>query len=514
MKRNLLYILLLFIIVSGCVRELGDKYTLNRKPIGKEFKTASDAYLYACGDADVINSFGVHFVDLESKIYHISKDSIKILKVGYCWIYCKTGAADTIPSIPSNHINTKNKGYKEFGDTILIANSEDDALKFSTRIDVLGYDSVYYLRSFIIAEDLRSFSKNRIDTGYNQSTQRVRTLLPQDFWIRKHDFRDEFNIQDAVSFVLNNEAYIYGGTNGLDLFNTTWKYNSVKDSWEQAATASTITPKGRIGAVSFVVDDIAYVGLGVTNVIENMYDSTFYKYESNRWKKCDQAFPGASRKDAIAFTLQVGPGTTNKRAFVGFGITQNGTELNDLYMYYQEADTAGTFSAWGQVDPSGKPSQRTGSTVTVIENIAYMCGGEYNGEYKTDFYKFEPIFPVGGSWVTLKQFPGAARANAVSFSLEYTKDGSSNQIVYVGTGMTKDSLTNDFYKYDLKTQEWSKISFLGGPGDYGEPRENAVAFDIVKNHDEYGLNILNRGFVVGGRTKIDIAVSDIWEYFP
>jgi N-acetylneuraminic acid mutarotase len=496
MKKNLLYIFLIFITINSCVRELGDKFTLSRRPIGSEFITSNKAYMYACSTADVLKGLAVHDADFETEIFNINNDSIKILKAGYCWIY--EGYGDT-PFLFDNNVN-----YSFFVDSI----SSDTVI--SAKIAGLGMDSVYFVRSFIIAEDLRW---HKTDTGYNQTVLRIRTLLPENLWIKKDDYWGG-NRQDAVSFVLNNEAYIFGGFDGLNLYNDTWKYNPDNDTWQQVGTAGA-SQKGRRGAVSFIIDDEAWVGLGETDVVNNKLDSTFIYYTSatNSWREKYNEFP-ESRKDAIGFTLQIG---NDQVGFVGFGKNSYGFETSDLYKYLQEADTAGTQLAWQQVLMTSPPA-RTGATVTVIENRAFMFGGEDNGVYKNDFWMFDGVsqYP-NGTWQKLADFPGAARSNAVSFSLEYTKLSVDYKVIYVGTGRIGNNdtlLANDFYKYDIGSQQWSPISHLGGPGADAEPRENAVAFDIVKDHDEYGIGVFNRGFVGTGRTKHNIAVRDFWEYFP
>ena len=499
MKKPILYFLFIIFTLSSCVRELGEKFTVERRVDSKNFKTLDSAYLYGKAEIDSIVGLAIHDVDLETIIYNL--DSIEIIKVGYVYGY------------ENENPNFLNAKKVVFGDTIL--ETTTDGYKFSTKITGLGMDSTYYARSFVIAHDLR---RDVVDTGYNQTIRKFRTLIPEDLWIKKTDFWGSGR-EDAVSFVLENEAYIFGGYNGLSVLNDTWKYNPEKDTWTQVASQGT-APKGRKGAVSFVIynkkqsEYQAWVGLGITDPINNKYDSTFVYYttNTNSWRSKYRAYPD-TRDGAIAFTIQIGD---IERAFVGYGQNRFGVETNDLYMYIQEADTAGSLIAWTQVPINGSiPSERTGAVVTVIDNRAFFGTGMDNGEYKSDFWMFDGTtqYPFG-LWQPITPFPGDARANAVAFSLEYTKQSIDNKVIYVGTGISASGLKNDFFKYDLNTQQWSQISWLGGPGSVAEPRENAVGFDIVKDHDEYGINVFNRGFVGTGKIEQGYKVKDMWEYYP
>lgn len=504
MKKNLIYIFAFVIFLSSCVIENGKDNKIYRVPNGKEYITLYESLLYASADKDVLYKKGTKNFEFHTKINDINTDSIEILQVGLCWKY-DNGNGDTIPYVPKINSELEGAILQEVTDNLLF----EDSIVFKVN-EYVGYDSVYHVRSFIIAKDLRW---ERIDTGYNQIIARVRTRIPENFWIRKGNYSGG-NREDATSFVLDNEAYVFGGFDGLNIYNDTWKYDPETDTWEQKGSSG-VSPQGRKGAVAFVVDGNAWVGLGVTESTTNKVDSTFIYYtaSTNSWRKKYAEFP-SSRQNSIAFSLQVGE---KQRGFVGFGMNSNGIETGDLYMYLQEADTAGTILAWAQVPVSGNtPLERTGACVTVIENRAFMFGGSDDGEYYNDFWMFDAVsnYP-NGTWTKIQEdFPGDARANAVSFSLEYERNDVDYKVVYVGTGISSNGLLNDFYKYDLANQYWSEISFLGGPGDFGEPREGAVAFDIIKNHDEYGLGVLNRGFVIGGRTDENAAVKEVWEYFP
>jgi N-acetylneuraminic acid mutarotase len=369
---------------------------------------------------------------------------------------------------------------------------------FTCNLTDLNSNTTYYVKSF---------ATNNIGTGYGVQKSFVTASLISDIWIMKSDFTGG-NREDAVSFVLNNEAYVFGGFDGLNIHNDTWKYNPNNDTWQQVGTAG-VSQSGRKGAVAFVIDEKAWVGLGVTDLINNNIDSSFVYYTSstNSWRQKYSEFP-IQLKDAIGFTLQVG---TDQRGFVGFGKNEYGIENGDLYMYLQEADTAGSRLAWIQVTINGQsPSARAGATVTVIENKAFICCGEDNGIYKNDLWMFDGVsqFP-NGTWQKLADFPGAARSNAVSFSLEYTKLSIDYKVIYVGTGVSNSGLLlNDYWSYDLASQTWMEISLLGAPNIIAVPRESAVGFDIN------GSEQSNSGYICTGKIGNSNVVNELFEYHP
>ncbi len=109
---------------------------------------------------------------------------------------------------------------------------------------------------------------------------------------------------------------------------------------------------------------------------------------------------------------------------------------------------------------------REGGVSFVIGGSAYVGTGYYysnNNFYLNDFWKYDQ---VSGSWSRIADFPGAARYDAVAFSI--------NGKGYVGLGSSSGSnYLKDFYEYNPGTNTWSKIADFPGTGRYG-----AVAFSI------------------------------------
>lgn len=102
------------------------------------------------------------------------------------------------------------------------------------------------------------------------------------------------------------------------------------------------------------------------------------------------------------------------------------------------------------------------------------------------------LIPLAGSaqWQQLPDFPGTARDDAASFTI----DG----IIYVGTGMEVGwGLTNDWYAFDTGSGTWSAIAPLPA-----SPRQYCA-----------GFTLLGKGYLFGG-VDASGALNELWCYDP
>jgi N-acetylneuraminic acid mutarotase len=134
---------------------------------------------------------------------------------------------------------------------------------------------------------------------------------------------------------------------------------------------------------------------------------------------------------------------------------------------------------------------------TVGEKIYVGLGYNGNGfsTVTNDWYEYD----IGtNKWTKKQTFPGDARANAVSFSI--------NGKIYVGLGTNynrnnKEQVFTDLFEYDPATDKWSAKADFPSEG-----RDQPVFFTIA-----------NKGYVGTGNTipsSAESVKSDFWEYDP
>lgn len=268
--------------------------------------------------------------------------------------------------------------------------------------------------------------------------------------------------------------------------------------------------EGRVGAVSFTINEVAYVGLGIDsrgNELDNFYKCTQNGSEII-WNKNVAKFPGKARYGAVAFS-------DGQYGYVGLGYAQN----------------AG-------------------------------AGSSGISEYFKDFWRYDP---QTNTWEELAEFPGTARQYALGFYVK-NPSGKSNAFVaygYYSSGNDKLGALKDYWSYDIENDEWTEMDdqfgdkrsgacvgvigetayiFTGADGsaypndfikftpyqankftkldafrdsdknnydgDYGMiPRGYAVAFVVGKEEDKSARIYL----ATGARGSV---LSDCWEYNP
>jgi N-acetylneuraminic acid mutarotase len=136
------------------------------------------------------------------------------------------------------------------------------------------------------------------------------------------------------------------------------------------------------------------------------------------------------------------------------------------------------------------PGLNRSNAVNFVIGSKVYVGTGYNGTtYCKDFYEYNP---ATNQWTKKADFPGDARDEAVAFAI-----GNKG---YVGTGISSTSgkykYYRDFWEYNSKTNQWSKIADLPAKSRY-----SAVAFSIG-----------DKGYVGTGVDSLYVKLSDFWEY--
>ncbi|MBO9631899.1 MAG: hypothetical protein J7578_02190 [Chitinophagaceae bacterium] len=302
-------------------------------------------------------------------------------------------------------------------------------------------------------------------------------------WVRSEDFRGDPR-SEAVSFVVDNKAYV-----GTGLFATNGQYSSKfyrldldKGYWEPVAD---FPGEMRRGAVAFTAGSKAYVACGYNGPANKMLNDLWeYDPALDKWTQLDP-FPGEPRRNAVAFTV-------NGKGYIATGY--NTSALSDCWEF-NPGDKSWTEKA------SIRGRKRSQAVAFVVNGKAYVCSGNNNGEALNDLQLFDPAGNSGqGAWTDMRKltnvstdsyddnYANIARYGAVAFTM-----GSK---VYLATGRAG-SLISDTWEYDPANDTWTKKTSFEGTA-----REGAVGFSLK-----------DRGFVLTGRSGSEI-FDNMFEFHP
>jgi N-acetylneuraminic acid mutarotase len=307
----------------------------------------------------------------------------------------------------------------------------------------------------------------------------------------------------AVTFTINNIAYVGTGIDaGSNRYNDLWAFNPATGSWTQMMN---FPGDPRSNAVAFAANGKGYVGAGYNGSI---YYSDFYEFTpptaaggTGSWRKIADlstaAGTNAPRRDALA-------GSVNNIGYVGcgYGGTSNNNYLKDFYQYNPATNT------WAALVNGFPGEKRIGGLTFTLNNQLYVGFGVTNsGTAATDFFAYNP---TAGTWTPTGTQPGALRslANISNSTDSYDYSGvartnavafTANNLGYValGTVGTGGTVLTSCYEYNPSDDTWTLKNPFVAAG-----RSGAVGFGIN--------NIGYVGLGNSGSTRFD----DLWQFDP
>ena len=266
--------------------------------------------------------------------------------------------------------------------------------------------------------------------------------------------------------------------------------------WSEAGVIPDLPGSGRGGAISFVIDDMAYVGLG-QGIVEHMNQNgganeyiltpldDFYKYDpvDSTWTPI-ASFPDSGRLGAVAFVL-------DGEGYVGTGISEQqfgkpnyagGVYQNDFYKYNPDANT------WTPI-PTMPGLPRAYGTAFVIDGEAYVGTGRTDSigilNSTSDFYKYNPLSNSWSSAGAIADYPYGPVEYVFSFVLEGEAYLGNGQQKYMNNISLPLSYNPSAYRYNPSLNQWSQI--IDSPVGFSE---DPVSFVI---HGE--------GYISNGKTE-------------
>jgi len=308
-------------------------------------------------------------------------------------------------------------------------------------------------------------------------------------WVELKEFSGTTR-SDAASFVIGDNAYVFGGYDGDYRLSDLWMMNTENDTWTQMADLADFGGAARNSASAFAIGTNGYIGLGFDG---NDYLKDFWQYNSqtNSWtRKAD--FAGTARYGAIGFAL-------DGKGYMGTGYDDK--YQNDIYRYDPAADT------WTQTSNLG--NKRVNAAVFVYNNEAYVLGGSKDGAAVPEFQKFTPSTQAWSSKENGNALASISDATTEGFDDNYDNLAREYPCVfviesregpvkaYMTCGQKGGTLLNDTWEYDFAKDRWKTTTEF-----QGTTRVQAVA-----------LTVNGRGMILTGRNSV-YRFDDVWEFLP
>lgn len=298
-------------------------------------------------------------------------------------------------------------------------------------------------------------------------------ISAQDYWLQKDTVNGAAK-SAASSFVIENRAYVVAGTDDFEYKRKMYSYRADQNDWDNEVSLGGDEGDGlaRIGATSFALlhegQTKGYVCMGQTQTIAFMNDLWEYDRSTEAWTQ-KANFTGAPRREAVSFVIDnkayVGTGSsaaglrndfyvydpsnnsweqvsdfagTARRAAVGFsmdaygfvGTGDNGTLCQDFWMYNPQTDQ------W--IQKANFPgSARSGACGWAAFPVCYLGTGEDAAHtFHNDLWEYNYFL---NSWTQRANLPGPGRKNAVAFYL----DGWG----HIATGYNDGVFLDDLWAY-------------------------------------------------------------------
>ena len=392
---------------------------------------------------------------------------VDIYDAGTYTVSVSNGVCPSISSGPVS-ISVNNPDIYITASRQLAENSPNTSITFTANTTNVGTNPIY------------QWYKNGLLVGSNSSS------YTNSSWVNGEKIVCRVTSSNGCS-VYSNDLFV-------------WLANTTQNSWQRMADVGLdknltipVFPT-RIGAVSFVIGDKIYVGLGYNDNhgLPSMPNvgllSDFWEYNTltDEWtERAPFAFGNSPRTNAISFVV-------NGKGYVGFG--QGSTAyFNDLWEYNPQTDT------W--VQKSNCPGAgRHSAVATSVGNSGYIGTGWGFNTYLNDWWKYTP---ATDSWIQLPNFPYS--------SYGYTCAAVNNKIYVTGSfGLSQINGGGITYEFNPDNNTWNQKAAI--------PSYRFYAESFVINDTIFVCGgQLNPSSLPGGADPCQSAVTtlnEVWAYYP
>ena len=564
MKKDLIFsCLITAALVSGCIKEENEPYTILRDVSQNTIESSLKGYMYGTAQADslVENSFRTIITanGLEDLDVYITVESIfdtidtkrnAVKECGY--VYSGTNECPTVKGDDCHLFNKDNITWH--GDTT------STSLQFSGTQNGLNFNHNYFLRSYVVT--------TKGDTCYNPQIKHIKTVIPSNVWFKRKEAMLSARSEAISATTDGGLVYVYGGRGTAQCYSDMWVYNSKNDTWEQKASFSDnqailATPTERCNGAAFMYtntkggknDTLMFI-LGGENFSGTPTEHNFiYSLKNDRYENSIDHPNGRiyvepfqqPRTGLVAFNIESEFGDVFHCVGLGkylFDKGSNSTAIETQIYYYDayydkivydkdnkdDMTHVHTWQALGSLSTDGKTVMEHTAigfyqpvAVSINAKTAFVGTGESSdGKYRSLFYHVtidnNGQLALKGPILPPSEFK--ARRNAAAFHLKYEKNGSEYDRFFIGTGCDSEGYPlKDFWAYDFSNGRWEQIADCGNIY-----REGAIGFKVVRIDDyfvknfsepqERGIVAFGRGTDLGGE-KVECPVrKDVWEYLP
>jgi N-acetylneuraminic acid mutarotase len=275
----------------------------------------------------------------------------------------------------------------------------------------------------------------------------------------------------GVLFAVGTKAFMVGGTPlGTTAISEVWQYDATTDSWIQKNNFPTTVTR----ASAFVINDTAYVGLGMDNSGNIL--PAFYRYEqaTDQWTPI-ASFQGSARYDAMSFVLQ-----GNGYIISGNSNGSSSGLMQDVWSYNPAS------GSWTQM-ASFPGAGREWAMSVAAGGMGYVGSGiGSNDVIYTDNYQYNPAANI---WSAIADFPGTPRCIMGNFAI--------NDTIYMAGGNAKNGVVgavDDCWRYDSISNSWVPAPGFScialAEGSFGSFIINGHGYDFGAFYHESELNYL------------------------
>lgn len=367
--------------------------------------------------------------------------------------------------------------------------------------------------------------------------------ISQDYWLQK-DTVNGAPKSAASSFVVGNRAYVVAGTDDFEYKRKMYSYRADQDDWDDELSLGGVGGEGlgRIGATAFSIESAGetkgYVCLGQTQTIAYMNDLWEYNRSTEAWTQ-KANFSGAPRREAVSFVVDniayVGTGSSAaglKKDFFAYDPSSNSWEqISDFSGTARRCAVAFSMDAYGFVgtgddgvlrkdfwmyDPQNDQwvqkanfpgAARSGACGWAAFPVCYLGTGEdANHTFYNDLWEYNYYL---NNWTQRANLPGPGRKNAVAFYLDgwgFIGTGYNNGVfyddlwAYSGTAAIEESLPNDLVVWPNPSTDFIEI-------------EGIIEGSFVRIFTSHGVEMSFERYVRNSKMTINTKAFPTGTYF-